>query len=44
MGEPCGFGGCEYDKDDPYDLPADLRVPEGEDVTNKDKFFAENVD
>jgi len=44
MGEPCGFGGCEYDKDDPYDLPADLRVPEGEDKTNKDKFFAENVD
>ena len=44
MGEPCGFGGCEYNKDDPYDIPADLRVPEGEDATNKDKFFAENVD
>ena len=44
MGEPCGFGGCEYKRDDPYDIPADLRVPEGEDATNKDKFFAENVD
>ena len=44
MGEPCGFGGCEYKRDDPYDIPADLRVPEGEDATNKDKFYAENVD
>lgn len=42
MGEPCVE--CSYNKDDPYDLPADLRVPEGEDKTNKDKFFAENVD
>ena len=42
MGEPCVD--CSYKKDDPYDLPADLRVPEGEDITNKDKFYAENVD
>ena len=42
MGEPCVE--CEYNKDDPYDIPADLRVPEGEDATNKDKFYAENVD
>ena len=39
--EPC-FNGCQYKKNTP--LPDPLRVPEGEDKTNKDKFFAENVD
>jgi len=42
MGEPCVD--CSYKKDDPYDLPDPLRVPEGEDITNKDKFYAKNVD
>lgn len=42
MGEPCVV--CSYKKDDPYDLPDPLRVPEGEDITNKDKFYAKNVD
>jgi len=36
------MGRCGYNKSTP--LPARLRVPEGEDITNKDKFFAENVD
>ena len=35
---------CSYKKEDPYDLPDVLKVPEGEDKTNKDKFYAENVD
>ena len=39
--EPC-VNDCQYKKDDP--LPNPLRVPEGEDKSNKDKFFAENVD
>jgi hypothetical protein len=39
--EPC-FDDCQYKKNTP--LPDPLRVPEGEDKTNKDKFFAENVD
>ena len=36
------MGKCSYLKS--TTLPADLRVPEGEDITNKNKFFAENVD
>ena len=36
------MGKCGYNKSTP--LPARLRVPEGEDKSNKDKFFAENVD
>jgi len=39
--EPC-VNNCQYKKDEA--LPAPLRVPEGEDKSNKDKFFAENVD
>lgn len=34
--------GCSYDM--ATTLPDSLRVPEGEDKTNKDKFFAENVE
>ena len=39
--EPC-FNACQYKKNEA--LPDPLRVPEGEDKTNKDKFYAENVD
>lgn len=35
---------CSYKKDDPFDLPDSLKVPEGEDITNKDKFYAQNID
>ena len=34
--------GCSYDMGST--LPDPLRVPDGEDKTNKDKFFAENVE
>ena len=39
--EPC-VNDCQYKKNEA--LPDPLRVPEGEDKTNTDKFFAENVD
>ena len=39
--EPC-VNDCQYKKNEP--LPGPLRVPEGEDKSNTDKFFAENVD